>query len=189
MMSEPTLSDLPFKCKVCGKIVGEKHPRVHRDIQVCSPSCESELQIIETMISCNIEKSKYCNCNPPEIEIYGDTCSLCGKMLRVDKENEWTVADEFDSLKEMNIRKSKEYGNQGELLDDLMKKIFEHLDLEIDSNSAGDLHFSMELIAKTLRYFNIRFAKGGCKDFKDCIDSLEDNAVYSVMLATKYKNT
>lgn len=89
----------------------------------------------------------------------------------------------FEEFYDIYLKKNKEYGDQHTKLEYLFDVILDGKKLVLDSGKdVADFHFSMEILVKFLRYFNIRFLN---KDIVNSEDSLKDLTIYAAMV---YKN-
>jgi len=86
----------------------------------------------------------------------------------------------MDYLKQLHEMKDRKYGNQGYLLKHVMNKIAKEMELQIQTDDTGGFHFSMELMAKLMRYFNVRYGRDRNK--VDAIECLRDLTVYAAMI-------
>ena len=104
-----------------------------------------------------------------------------------------TVSKILRDLEGLHLEKNLEYGNQGVLIQKVMKACNEECNLSVTSSEGlGDFHFINELLAKTLRIINIRFSENiENKSTNDrrraCEDSLRDLAIYSAMLIEMFE--
>lgn len=81
--------------------------------------------------------------------------------------------------------KNKQYGNQTVLLREVMDKITYRLETpDIPAELSGMYHFTMELLTKFLRFYNIMYGKSNpnVNRLEDSKDSLKDMSVYAAMI-------